>query len=91
MNLILLQIISWMKPIFCKWQGQLLGSHPLMSCLKVLIDADGLKFSGTNAQILGSKVEIDCKPNFLFLLCLRSRTWPLLRYNVPFKQAIYQF
>ena len=49
-------ITSQMKPTCCtsilhSRQGQLLGFHFLMPCLKMLSDVDCLRFSGTNAQI----------------------------------------
>ena len=72
-------IISQMKPTFCtkilhSRQGQLLGFHFLMPRLKMLSDVDGLRFSGTNVEILAPIVDIDSAPKLLVLLCLRSRT-----------------
>ena len=68
-----------MKPTFCTQilhsrQGQLLEFHFLMPRLKMLSDVDCLRFSGTNAQILAPKVDIDSTPKLVVLLCLRSRT-----------------
>ena len=40
----------------------------------MLNDVDCLRFSGTNAQILAPKVDIDFNPKLLVVLCLRSRT-----------------
>ena len=52
-----------MKRTFCTLvlrsrQGQLLGIHFLMPCLKLFSDVECLKFSGTNAQILAPNVDI---------------------------------
>ena len=72
-------ITSQMKPTCCtsilhSRQGQLLGFHFLMPCLKMLSDVDCLRFSGTNAQIFAPLVDIDSTPKLVVLLCLRSRT-----------------
>ena len=39
----------------------------------MLSDVDCFRFSGSNAQILTPKVDIDSTPKLLVLLCLRSR------------------
>ena len=59
-----------MKPTFCTLvlrsrQGQLLGIDFLMPCLKLFSDAECLKFSGTNAQILAPNVDIGYTPKLL--------------------------
>ena len=46
----------------------------LMPYLRLMNDVDCLEFSGTNAQILAPKADIDSTPKLLVLLCLRSRT-----------------
>ena len=47
-----------------------------------------LKFSETNAKILGLKDDIDSAPKLLVLLYLRSRTWPLLRFWIGLSQNL---
>ena len=59
-----------------------------MPCFKLLGDISCLKFSGTYARISVPKVEIDSTPKLLALLCLRSRTWPLLRFWVALSQNL---
>ena len=71
MNLIVLQNLFFNQR---QGQGQLLGFHFLMPCLKMLSDVDCLRFSGTNAQIFAPLVDIDSTPKLVVLLCLRSRT-----------------
>ena len=59
-----------------------------MPRLKMLSDVDCLRFSGTNAQILAPKVDIDSTRKLVVLLFLPSRTWPLLRLPVVLSQNL---
>ena len=45
-----------------------------MPRLKMVSDVDCLRFSGTNAQNLVPKVDIDSTPKLVVPLCLRPRT-----------------
>ena len=82
-------LVKWSPRFVHKsYAVDLLGFHFLIPCLKMLSDVDCFRFSRTNAQVLAPKVDIDSTPKLVVLLCLRSRTWPLLRLWAALSQNL---
>ena len=58
-------------------QRQLLGFYFLMPFLKLLGYADCMKFSGTSAQILANKVDIDFTPKIISSIMSTLYNWTI--------------